>query len=176
MTAFAVAAGGAVIVYGSNVITNAKNTQITGILGTNGNQTHLTQEEIDAHFNDSSKQISFSSSELNSRSFANLRSRLQELVEAGEIWDIYNTSITYNGHTFTPDETTFGTAFCYEDFSISTPGYTEFNPEGEVNGDKFNYYTYGENHDILLPFESSLIWNFGNNFYNEIKSALSLDF
>ena len=75
MVAFAVAAGGAVILYGSQTIVNAKNTQITGILG-NGGQEQMTQEQLDLHFNDSNYTISLSTSELNSNSFSNLTTEI----------------------------------------------------------------------------------------------------
>ena len=105
MVAFAVAAGGAVIVYGSNVIVDAKNTQITGILG-NGGQGQMTQEQLDSHFNDNNHTITLSSSELNSNSFSNLTTEIiNTRTNQWQEWNYLNSSyVTMGNKNFAIDE------------------------------------------------------------------------
>ena len=137
----------------------------------------LTQEQINSHFNDSSKTITFSSGELNNRSFPNLKSKLEELVNNGQISEVRNTTIQYGGYTFVSDEITYGVVFLRSDnydYNICTPGYNEFSAQN-INDNKFNYFVDGEHEDTILPFESDFVWNFSTNFYNQIKDSLISD-
>lgn len=137
MAAFAVAAGGAVVVYGSNVLTNAKNTEITGILGGGG---QMTQEQLDAHFNDSNYTISLSSSELNSNSFSNLTTEIINIrTSQWQEWNYLNSSyVTMGNKNFAIDEIISGDLENYD-----SSGYVWY---------------YSSNYDLNLTF--------GRSFYN----------
>lgn len=190
MTAFAVAAGGAITIYGSNVITNAKNTQITGILG-NG----LTQQEIEAHFDDDSRTITMTAAELNGRSFPNFASALkqrQDYYYANWNDDIeIRSSLVYDGITFysnvgLTDEANF--------IHFTSDGYTTHNNRCRMllgftfkteewcdlpAGKWFIVYDECKNWDtdssVLDTFQADIEWNITGDSYSDIKQALVQD-
>ena len=173
MWAFAVAAGGAVIIYGSNVITNAKNTQITGILeNNNGN----VQEQLDAHFNDSAKTVTLSSTEIANISFTNL----SDVPDRKSI--LSQTSITYKGNHFSQDDS------CKSSDTYLCIAYINDNNDSEyINfqwgwdyGGPNNPGSFKWNHTIsYYPLEAEALtegftWNLGGA-YDFFKDTLISD-
>lgn len=172
MVAFAVAAGSAVILYGSQTITNAKNTQITGILG-NGSQEGMTQEQLDAHFNDSAKTITITANELNSKTFPNLSA----LPNNSALWQ---TTISFGGSTFILDDMSKlngqDLALSYingEDWYEESINFNWGPGDFEYGCKKFCYFSggaYGNYEDFNYPFE----WHLGS-LYETFKAAILAD-
>lgn len=191
MAAFAVAAGGTVVVYGSKVITNAKNTEITGILGNSG-QGRMTQEQLDAHFNDTVGIITINQEELNTKSFNSLHnlaienpSIFDEPSVSSNWWSSY---IQYNNETWTADEYITEEYFCYAssvhshgeiDYIFFGLAWFDYNSQG--HGITLTEYV-GENYEQecsirkRIPFEDDMVWVIGNNdFYNLVKPYVIAD-
>lgn len=170
MAAFAVAAGGGVIVYGSQVITNAKNTQITGILGDNGQAGAMTQEQILSHFDDASKNISITLDELNTRSFSNVGDFARSLYASGGAED---STVTANGYTFSFDEVVHGEYLRWWHPSGPVFSIGDGTPRKNISIVRWSYSLNGyESLDFTTGFT---LHSNSETFYNNIKQALIAD-
>lgn len=170
MVAFAVAAGGGVIVYGSQVITDAKNTQITGILGNNGQTDAMTQEQILSHFDDTSKNISITLEELNTKSFSNTGDYVRSLHTSG---GADGSTVTANGYTFSFDEAAGGEYLRWYHSSGFNFSIGDGAPGKNISivrwSDSLNGY---ESLDFATGFT---LHSNSETFYNNLKQALIAD-
>ena len=187
MVAFSVAAGGAVVVYGTNVINDAKNTEITGILS------GLNQEEIAAHFDDDNQKIIITASELNSKSFPALATAMTERQDyyfaewnnPGYQNPEIHGSLIYNDITFysnfgLTDEANFihFTSDGYKinnrrlliGFAFRTSNWNDLTP---------GRFFFGDDSDDWLEnsrtFEHDLEWSVVGESYSDLKQALISD-
>ena len=170
MVAFSVAAGGAVIIYGSNVIANAKNTQITGILSDQNNT--AIQEALDENgyfLDDSSCQIYLTPEKINGRRLTNVANYINNNdAKANSLFN--GSTFTYNSRIFTHNTESMWFVTNSEDDAIAF-FYNLYDSEcGKV---KFGYY-HNDDWDYM-DFEGNIQFSLNPSSYELIKSYIIAD-
>ena len=170
MVAFSVAAGGAVVVYGANVITNAKNTQITGILNEQDNAAVQSALKEDGYYlDDSSHQVYLTPEKINGRrltSVANYINNNDSL--ANSIFD--GSTFVYNSRTFTHNTESMWYVTNSEDDAIAF-FYNLYDSEcGKI---RFGYY-HNDDWDYM-NFEGNLQLTLSPSSYETLKPYLETD-
>lgn len=175
MAAFAVAGGGAVIVYGSNVLTNAKNTEITGILSGNGQN---SEDTLNAHFDDSNFTVYLSAEEINSNSFSAFKSAIMSINDFGDYNYLSGISISMNDVFYIVDEMDTGESiwcYCHDD-SIYANWVTFGDCYFTGSGITFFHEDTTTWSRTKVDVSGNFVLNTNNeNFYNLIKPALITD-